>query len=68
VIENRSPTPDDMALAIEHRDVEGDLRSIEYLRRRLPGRLGDELTGWNSVLFALIPFHSGMPKPIVIFR
>ena len=68
MIENLPPTPYDMALAVEHRDVGRDLRSIENLGRRLPGRLGDELTDRNPARFIHIPFHSGVRKPIMISR
>src|SRR5437868_11953919 len=37
-----SPAPDDVAFAVEHRDVEGDVRSLENLCSRVPSRLGNE--------------------------
>src|SRR5258708_14923206 len=54
MIKTLSPAPDDFAFAVEHCDIEGDLRSTENLRRRLPGSLGDELTDRYPALFGLL--------------
>src|SRR5260370_6919583 len=54
MIKTLSPAPDDLAFAVKHCDIEGDLRSIENLRGRLPGSLGDELTDRYPALFGLL--------------
>jgi hypothetical protein len=48
--ETLSPAPDDLAFTVEYRDVEGDVRSIENLRRRLPRRLSASRNTSNAVL------------------
>src|SRR5947207_10799533 len=48
-----SPAPDDVAFAVEHRDVEGDVRSLKNPCGRAPRRLGDELADRYPALFSL---------------
>src|SRR5947208_6328631 len=48
-----SPATDDVAFAVEHRDVEGDVRSLENLCSRVPSRLGNELANRDAALFCL---------------
>src|SRR5260370_42070053 len=53
MIENLSPAPDDFAFAVEHRDVEGDLRSLERPCSRLPRSSGDEFANRYAARFRL---------------
>ena len=53
MIENLFPAPDDFAFAVEHCDIEGDARSIEHLRGRLPRSPGDEFANRDAALFRL---------------
>src|SRR5205807_124877 len=48
-----SPAPDDVAFAVEHRDVEGDVRSLKNPCSRVPSRLGDELANRYPALLGL---------------